>query len=446
MKNQLIFAIQVVAVSAMGTAWGGEKEKLAEVAGDIPATAIYDPDPSHLWNRLHRAFFVRPDAITDLPNVDAVDPPLWIDTTGFLKSGPTHRAAIAVLDEFLSKDGAALVDDPVKRAVLQQDLWSVFDWSATSAPGNGAAKLNLAELRSRLATAIGRLALSAEEIELLPDNFSDAAAAKAFGHAYDPEHPREPFLPADLFDPAGPWVCVRGAVSGPSAPVHVRYYKGRSPFLVYIRLPDGREATKKYLKDLNQATRELVSDDVSGLPQFPVGTMVALVRRMAVIDSSGNIQVTPLTQTVQMRVYCQVGGKVKDHENSQAAIKFRLSRRGLFAGRHGGFEPISWDEPLRISLLQHGDIYHNQGKGRVEGTVMQSCIACHSCGGATIESVFSYKQDEWVPGANAMAANRLRLTKSHPSSEIKNTVQWKMARYEWGLLTGLLGRGVVSSP
>ena len=59
---------------------------------------------------------------------DALDPHLF-PTTKRLLEGPTHTEAVELLDEFLA-GGHALVRDPVKRAVLQRDLWAVFDWSA----------------------------------------------------------------------------------------------------------------------------------------------------------------------------------------------------------------------------------------------------------------------------------------------------------------------------
>jgi len=166
--------------------------------------------------------------------------------------------------------------------------------------------------------------------------------------------------------------------------------------------------------------------------------MVALLRQMAVIDTSGRIRATPLTQTLQMRVYRQVGCDVTDHENSQAAVKFHLVRGHLFSDRNGGLVPVDWSDPLRVSLLQRYDLYdRDAGRSSIE-TVMQSCIACHSCGGATVHSIFTYKQDDWVPGANLMAASQLRLIPTTPAAETKTTVTWKTERYEWGLLKGLL--------
>ncbi|MFT5129271.1 MAG: hypothetical protein ACI8W8_002893 [Rhodothermales bacterium] len=396
------------------------------------AEGIYDADPEHLWNRLHQAFFLRGDLGDQ--NVDAVDPPLWPDTAEFLRAEPSLSAGIAVLTEFLDDDAQALITDPLKRAVLQQDLWAVFDWSAAlKAPPDK----RLVDLQSKLAAAIHELALSHAEIAELPNNLADAAAAGHFSADYKPARPQAPFLPRDLFDPDAAWVCIRGVMPGPSAPAHVEYYHGRSPFLVFISLPGGRAATLRYLNDLNETTRKSGSRDVSALPQFPVGTKAALLRQLTVIDKAGQIQTTALTQTLQMRVYRQVGEKV-DHDKSQAAVKFRLSRQALFAGRNGGLEPIGWDEPIRVSLLNRNDIYDRDTKRTGIKTVMASCIACHSCGGATAHSIFTYKQDDWAPNGNLLPSNRLRLTATLPAQESRKTITWKTQRFEWGLLQGLM--------
>jgi hypothetical protein len=427
MKKKLLAAIFFLALSAFGN-----------ISSEESRGAIYEADPDHLWNRIHLTLFERPDSRLAVSDVDAVDPPLWPNSS-HLKSGTGYREAVALLDEFLSEEELA-ISDPLKRAVLQHDLWSVFDWSATCYSTDPATDRNLEELRLRLSNAIAKLALNSEEIAALPNNLAAAAAGGAFAEEFDLENPKTPFLPHDLFDPKGSWVCVRGAIEGPSAPVHTEYYNGRSPFLVFVKLPGGRKATASYLSELNEATTHVIKHGDTELPQFPVGTAVALLRQMTVIDTAGKIRVTPLTQTLQMRVYREVGKEVTNHKKSQEPIKFRLGRARLFAGENGGLELISWTAPLRVSLLNHDDVYERRdplGNGQIK-TVMESCVACHSCGGATPHGIFTYKQDDWVPGAYSIAPKSLRLRATDGESELKRTVEWKMKRNEWRLLKGLL--------
>ena len=70
----------------------------------------------------------RPDRDGKTAGRDAIDP-LFFPRTKRLLEGPTHDEALDLLDEFLA-DGHKLVTDPVKRAVMQHDLWGVFDWAA----------------------------------------------------------------------------------------------------------------------------------------------------------------------------------------------------------------------------------------------------------------------------------------------------------------------------
>ena len=65
---------------------------------------------------------------------------------------------------------------PLKRALLQRDLWTLFDWAADPDWSNLGEKDRFVderrELQVRLGRVIPRLALSAKEIEQLPDNFN----------------------------------------------------------------------------------------------------------------------------------------------------------------------------------------------------------------------------------------------------------------------------------
>ena len=53
-----------------------------------------------------------------------------------------------MLREFLDHHGEALIDEPLKRAMLQRDLWAVFDHLV----GQNIARFNDPDLARRLAT------------------------------------------------------------------------------------------------------------------------------------------------------------------------------------------------------------------------------------------------------------------------------------------------------
>src|SRR5262249_58740435 len=122
---------------------------------------------------------------------------------------------------------------------------------------------------------------------------------------FDPEKPERSYLPPDLFQPDGPWVCV-GRTDGPTAPQHLEETGfnrfTNSVFLVFVKLPGGRDATLDYLKRLAAFDKPLTipnADEKSrgaypflpspAVPQFPKGTEVALIRRALLLDSSGRV-------------------------------------------------------------------------------------------------------------------------------------------------------------
>src|SRR5262249_40313140 len=129
---------------------------------------IYADDPEHLWNRLHVALFVRTTAQGKSYGHDEGDPLLWPEST-FLLTGEHHKHVLALLDEFLARDGDRLVKDPLRRAVFQHDLWAIFDWLADRGDRHGRFSSERRALYVRLAKVIRRLALSKEEIDKLPD-------------------------------------------------------------------------------------------------------------------------------------------------------------------------------------------------------------------------------------------------------------------------------------
>jgi hypothetical protein len=134
-----------------------------------------------------------------------VDPLLWPGTSGFLLQGKSHTQAIRLLDQFIGKEGANLIKDPVKRAVMQHDLWAVFDWTANTfnplpfggrvdPKKHGTVKLTNARkaLRQRLAKAITSLALNKREITSLPNNYGQAIGAEVFNTRFEEKNRKYP--------------------------------------------------------------------------------------------------------------------------------------------------------------------------------------------------------------------------------------------------------------
>jgi hypothetical protein len=423
-------------------------------AGTVVAVAIYDPIPAHLWNRLHSALFIREDLPSTRLVPDSLDPPLW-DSTQYLLSKPSHERVLHVLDEFLRTHAERLIQDPLKRVILQRDLWAVFDWTVARAPdrpGEPAYDKEKQELQTRLAELLRRLALSPEEIRSLPDNYGQAVASSQFAKEYDPTHRDQPFLPPDLFDPLGPWIAIygQGPSSDPVAAGHVSTFS-RSSFLVFVRLPAGRKATFDYFRTLWDFPEPWIArpDDEFNplrdqttlnphLPQFPAGTQVALVRQMMLFDNRGRLEGTPVTESVQIRVYRTVTTATTDEgtesdftgaiaRSGQDFYQIRLSRPQLFANKAGGLRATGRDEK---------EFFIFNAPGPDDGSpkqyipldkcppVLEACVVCHRAGGInSVNSRSHLLKPNWLNHDPLRAPLRLNINggkkpKTWPGSKI----------------------------
>jgi hypothetical protein len=360
----------------------------------------YDPDPNHLWNRLHQALHVR---LTELNNPEKeqallpgdqsyhaleLDAFLWPNRSTYLRFGEPHRTALAILDEFLAKDGEKLVREPTSRAFLQRDLWAVFDWTRswhTDVAGRN--------LRTRLATVIQRLALSPEEIKALPDNFAAVAATK-----------KVEGFPADLWDHRGPWVLIgddNKNIYGARTltPVHESFFAGRSAFLVLVQAGKSRDQTIKVVQQLN--------DDGKSSP-----TQVALVRRMLLIDKEGRIRLTPVTEMVQMR-----GGIERE---------FKLDRKDFLGGKtKQSIRRVTEADRERPEILFMG-----RNAGDHPEPILKSCFHCHQGGDLNTRT-------QTFSGDVGPMRARPRLIESTLDDEVAKGIRWKNDQFMWGKLQGL---------
>jgi len=406
-------------------------------------------------------FFVRED-LPDTSRVpDALDPPLWLNTS-YLLSSPSHERALAILDEFLKSHAEKLIPDPAKRAILTRDLWAVFDWTVereSDRPDEPAYEKEKRELQSRLAEVMRRIALTSEEIRSLPPSYAQAVASGEFAKEYDPEHRDRPFLPPDLFAPRSSWVELfsqgAGFDSGQIAAQHANAFS-RSTFMVFLRLPGGRKATFDYIRSLWDFPQPWIPrpDDKRGeqtsinlqLPQFPAGTQVALVRQLMLFDNGGELLGTPITESVQIRVYRRIEPARDSFHNleeqreasGQDFYEFVLSRPQLFAGNGGGLRSVRRKEK-EFGMFQFfgpdkGSPAQRVGLDRY-APILDECVECHR--GTGINSVNSrehllkpYWLEHDYPENGPIPAN------SNPWWVDETGVSAKQKRYDWGLLNG----------
>ncbi len=407
--------------------------------------AIFDASSDHPWNRLHAALFVRtaPDG-QEFGDAE-VDPLLWTRTT-FLLHGDSYARAIAEMDRFLAGNSAQLIQDPAKRAILQSELWAVFDWTAAGGhpPEYDAA---ISALQSGLARIIAQLSLSDEQIRSLPDNYMQAVDSHRWADRFDPHAPKQPFLPSDLMQKNGPWIPINPA-GRMGTPSHFEMASGRSVFSVFIHLPGGRQATLDYLNRVNAFSLPLVvqpgqADESRHIvlnpdfPQFPEGTQLALLRQMMLIDRNGAIVQSHLVESVQIRVYRRIAATFANSGDDppQAFVEFLLRKSELFNGQSGGLVAMKSDDKAFLLLMtmgfdpleypaQHHLPYRDQRRPALD------CRECHVSAG-----VFSFLTCDQAVFANMGSPD---LQESGIAYMGQITGGRKQARYDWGLLKGLM--------
>jgi hypothetical protein len=397
--------------------------------------------------RVYRQLFTRTDQAGKPYDQEELEPPL-APGSKFLTDGASHKQALAVLDAFLAAEPEMRV---VQRAILQHDLWAVL--ATTAGPtrerllvdargriqrtgshedeGDGALARprQRRALQKRLVAAMRRLALSPREISALPDNLADAVKSGAFPKEFDPKRPQRPFLPPDLAEAGGAWLGFANwtAPEGLVAPQHTAFVKGRSVFTVRLRLPGGRKATEAYLKN---AARGNVA-------QLPVGTQIALVRRLLLIDQAGRLRPTRLTQSVELRYYRKPERGREPIDIGTPAV-FVLSRKDLFAGRNGGLRAVGREDTAPYSFQARAgwlgvDPLELRKPSR-QTPLLQLCASCHARkdgrgGISSVNTLYAGARGE-PPG----------LVEATEGEQEKATLRWVRRTYTWGLIQGLWAR------
>jgi hypothetical protein len=370
---------------------------------------LFHSDADHIWNRLHRHVCLR-DGKSGIDEREPLSPGGTGPLSTFLIKGKSHETAVALLDEFNKLAVDRRVKEPLKRAIFQHDLWEAFTSTTPEArqfifadvtgrtlkaqhfvdPGDAGLEDTRPrrDVQKRLVQAIRAVALTPREIAGLPDNLADTVMAGTYPKEFDPQHADRPFLPPDLLAKDGPWVAVASATRSDelAAPAHLAATKGRAVFTVFLRLPEGRKATEAYVKRMQDGA----------LPELPEGTQTALLKRWLLIDDQGRPRESPLTESLQIRVYWK--------DDLGRPFAFRLCRDELLAGRDSGIKAVS--------------------------TKNESCASCHA-------------RNDGRQGVRSIAIlyagelNKPGLTAVRAGDQAERTTQWLTTTYTWGLFQGM---------
>ena len=402
--------------------------------------AVFDRDSRHPWNRLHQLLYSRTTQDGQVYDQESLEP-LFLPASKFLTEGPSYTQAIALLDEFLKERADARIQDPLKCAVLHAISGQSFPRRSRTRRRSCYSTYNAVRSprRSGLKTSA--------KAPYLKNSAPAARAAETAGAGHAPDRPQagrdqclggqsdsgresgrvsEDFrfeYAGQGFLAGGPahrrWAVDRHQQFGAAdvglvaAPEHTRFTKGRSVFMAFIRLPEGRRATEAFLK------RTRAGDP----PQFPEGTQTALLRRTLLIDSSGTLRESPLTESLQIRVYRKLDLGIP--------CAFTLRREDLFAGRNGGLRAVTPDETSYFDFQTRGGDVFEMPKLPPAAAIMQSCEHCHARldgrGGIhTVNTIYS----RFGRGATGLAPTTLR-------QEASATIDWTRKSFTWGLLQGL---------
>jgi hypothetical protein len=386
--------------------------------------AIFDANPEHPWNRLSAVLHT--------------EAPLAFDPAGEyearLLTGETYQNTLKALDDFLVHNAAKAIKTPVKRAILQSELWATFDQVSD---GTGEKQAERRAIARRCAAIIKRLSLSDAEIAALPDSYAATVNNKTFPADYDPAHRENAFLPADLLQENGPWVMLSSSDTfQPAAIQHVKAAQGRAVFYVLVRLPAGRQATLAYLKELAYFPQPYVWNEMykaypyarspfslnKNLPQFPPGTQVALVRRMLLTDSRGDLTVTPITENIQLRVYVKNPWEAQfGTSGNQDFYELQLTPGDLFKGA-GGLRVSNEERPASRLMF---------AKAALFSLGSSNCNNCHNGPGVLSLNTYTHAFADTRPLTPWFEPSTMSWQNTH-------TLNWKKRDYTWGLLSALL--------
>jgi hypothetical protein len=157
-------------------------------------------------------------------------------------------------------------------------------------------------------------------------------------------------------------------------------------------------------------------------PKTTIGSEVALVRRMLLIDDQGEPTLSPLIETIQIRHFSP----------PQTFHEFELNRARLFDGLAGGLE-LKTD--LFMLFMSHGDVFENLDIPELKATIPEICTACHFeyppiPNSGNTRSIISYSRQPISLPDNGQPI----LFPTTSAAEAQTVIQWKLNHETWQTL------------
>lgn len=254
-----------------------------------------------------------------------------------------------LLDEFLDENRSKFAGDPLKRVVLQHDLWAVYDHlidQNIKRSGNLETRKRREVLCRKLARCIKRLTLTSREIEQLPETYSLAIKSGRFVPRHN-FNAAANYLPHGLLTKPEEWGEIdfyypkmHEDIMDRFVSLHARSLQGRSHYRIFYRFPEGRQQVVGYLKkleekgvDWKQAAQFEFIPPLKDVPQIPVGTEVVLLQLMMAMDEQLRPVPTQIVESLQFRVFRNLDGGSEPAANTGVGINVRLSNEATHAFR-----------------------------------------------------------------------------------------------------------------
>ena len=394
----------------------------------IKPEAVYAQDPNDAWNRIFCFLFSRRMDVrvsNEFPegapftkegmDMNLLRVGLQISTQAFERDELGDRAidplypgsldgaaARLVLNdpaygEFTKALRDALHDkaprSPTARALMQSDLWAAHDiffvpFLPVDEKALGVRRLVVVDLLARL---IGKIALTSEEIKVLPDNYPVAMRQNA--------------LP-DLFHSESGWV-------------EVQWFPERQ----HDRDADYRRVSRIFVKPAHSpgAVQSVAQNDVQKFLDGRVGQNaagldgVALVIQLLLIDDRGNLRPTAMTTDVRVLKY----ERTSEGAFKKTAIQvLEVSRRQFLSEpESGGLVAEDENSPAyAVENYKFANNYSETGMGQtlvgppVQVKLRTRCAACHQNNNLTQVRTFAIalpphppRVKQLNPSANAEA-------------------------------------------